>query len=133
MSKTISELTREEKDFLKNLSREVFGASSRWQKLVERGYEDLVTEETTEYVPNDKDPDAEGTTRQVNVPVLKNGMKHSVIKRHTVDSIRQYMIDRKAMLDKIRAMMEEQRKAQLAKEDFQKRVQGEGAGSALTP
>lgn len=132
-SKSVSQLTREEREFLKTLSKEVFGAASRWQKLVERGYEDLVTEETTEYVPNDKDADAEGTTRQVNVPVLKNGMKQSVIKRHTVDSIREYMVERKAMIDKIKALMEEQRKAQLAKEQASEKVQGEGAGSALSP
>ena len=133
MSKTIAQLTTEEKEFLKNLSKEVFGASSRWQKLINRGYVDLITEETTEYVPNDKDPDAEGTTRQVNVPVLKNGMKQSTIKYHTVDSIRQYMIDRKATIDKIRALMQEQRKAQLAKEEAQKKVEGLGSGSAINP
>lgn len=134
--KTIKDLSREDKDYLKGLSKEVFGASSRWQKLVERGYGELVTEETTEYVPNEKDPEAEGTTRKVQVPVLYKGMKHSVITRHTVESIRTYMLERKVRLDEIRAMIAKQRadaQAKKEREEEQQRILSEASGSALSP
>lgn len=135
-SKTWDQLTYGEREELKALSLAVYGASSRAKKLIEQGYYQLVTEETTEYVPGKTKEDGteEGTTRKVNVPVLrKDGAKQSVLKRHTVDSIRAEMIDRKAKIEEIRAIMQRQKDEALAKkkqEELSKHVHEELAGSA---
>lgn len=132
--KTIDDLTREEKNELKTLSKDVYGASSRWQKLVNKGYAKLVTEETTEYVPG-KDENEEGTTRKVQIPVKrKDGAHQYVHTYHTVDSIKTEMVDRKEKLDQIRAIMKKQREDAMAKqeqEQLAKKVQQELGGTAV--
>lgn len=134
VSKNVNQLTSEEKSELKALSQEVFGASSRWQKLVDRGYTELVTETTTEFVPGEKEGD-EGTTREVQVPVkTANGAHQYVTKRHTVDSIRDYMLERKAKLDEIRAEIKRQQDEARAKKEQEalvQKVHQELQGSAI--
>lgn len=117
-TRTVNDLTREEKAELSALSKDVYGASSRWQKLINKGYDRLITEETTEYVPNAEDESKEGTTRKVQVPVLrKDGAKQSVRTYHTVDSIKAEMIERKAKLDEIRAIIKKQQDDARAKKE----------------
>ncbi len=108
-------ITRKEKDELNTLSKDVFGISSKWQKLVDKGYSELVIEEKEETVPAEKEGDTP-TTRKVHVPVLKNGAKQYVTKRHTVESIRDYMLNQKTQLDGIRQMIRDQQEAAQAKE-----------------
>lgn len=135
MSRTINDLTHEEKTELNDLSREVYGSSSRWQKLINKGYAKLVTEETTEYVPNPEDEEKEGTTQKVNVPVLyKNGAKQSVQTYHTVDSVKAEMVDRKAKLEEIRALIKKQQdeaRAKREQEEFVKKAIQDTTGAAV--
>lgn len=134
-SKTINELTRAEKEELKALSKEVFGASSRWVKMIEKGEAELITEETTEYVPNPEDESKEGTTRKVNVPVKRDdGAFQFTTKRHTVDSVKQYMLDRKKKIEEIRAEIKKQQdeaRAKREKENQARLIQQESGGSAV--
>jgi hypothetical protein len=129
-----AELTRE----LDALSKDVFGSSSRWKKLVERGYVEPLTEERTEYVPGKTKEDGteeEGTTRQVQVPVKRHdGASLMVQKRHSVESIHVYMLGRKAKLDEIRAMIKKQQDEARAKQEAAAeadRVIARAAGSAV--
>lgn len=126
-------ITRQEREELNALSKEVFGVSSKWQKLVNKGYSKLITEETTEYVPGATDND-EGTTRKVQVPVKrKDGAHQSTTQHHTLASVRQYMLERKEMLEKIRAEMKRQQDEKKAKEEQErlaKKVHEELQGSA---
>jgi len=127
-------IDRQTKDELNALSKEVFGASSRWQKLIGNGYTELVTEEVEEVVPAEKEGE-EPTTRKVRVP-LKNaaGMHQSVIKYHTVESVREYMLDRKKMLDQIRAQIKKQQdeaRAKKEQEELTKKVHDDLQGSAV--
>lgn len=132
-SKTISQLTRTEREELNSLSKEVFGASSRWQKLVNKGYSKMVMEKVTELVPGEKEED-EPTTREVDVPVKTSfGALQSTQERHTVDSVRELMLRLKKQLDEYRARMEQlqaEAKAKKEAEDLAAKLQEEVGGSA---
>lgn len=115
------------------LSKDVFGVSSRWQKLVNKGYKEQVTEEVTETVPAEKEGEAP-TTRQVQVPVKTAfGAFQYVIKRHTVESVAVYLAEQKVQLDNIRAMItkqNEEAKAKKLAEEETKKLHQENSGSA---
>jgi hypothetical protein len=123
----INELTRSERELLNNVSKEVFGSSSRWQKLVNNGVARVVTEEVTELVPNETDPEGEPTERKVQVPVKTgNGALQSTIKRYTVSEVLALMIELKQRRDAHLAKVKEaQEKAAL-----EKKLQEEVSGSA---
>lgn len=117
---------------LNSLSKEVFSSSSRWQKLVDKGYSELVTEDTTETVPAEKEGE-EATIRQVTVPVLVRGSQQFVKKFHTVESVMTFMQDRKKMMDDLRAKfeaMQEEQKRKREEADLAKKVNNALAGSA---
>lgn len=134
VSRSIGDLTRAEREELNALSKDVFGASSRWQKLVTDGVSELVTEEVTELVPGEKEGD-EATTRQVQVPVkFGNNGNISRVKHYTVDSIREFMTARKKQLDEIRAAIKKQQEEARAKqeqEQLTKKVHEDLQGSAI--
>jgi hypothetical protein len=112
----MTQLTKKERNELDALSKEVFGATSRWQKLIEKGNQELVTEEVTEIVPAEKEEE-EPTKRKVQAPVLKNGSKQYVTKHYTVESVREYMLQAKIQLHAIREMIQKQQHEQKAKQD----------------
>lgn len=118
---------------LNALSKDVFGVSSKWQKLVEKGYAELITEEVTETVPPEKEGD-QPTTKTTNVPVLtESGGQQSILKRHTVESVREFMLERKKSLDILRALLKKQHEDRLAKakeEEQAKKLNEENAGNA---
>jgi hypothetical protein len=127
----LSDLNRNQREELKALSREVFGAANRWQKLVEHGYQEPLTETATEYVPGEKEGD-EGTVRQIQVPVKHEGkVPMQVTKRYTVDSIREYMLERKKMLEMVREQMKKNQEEAKAKEALLSKVNEELQGSAV--
>lgn len=136
--RTWDQLSHAERDEMKALSKEVYGASSRCKKLIDDGYAQLLTETVTEYVPGKTKEDGteeEGTTREVQVPLKRaDGAKQSVITRHTVDSVRKEMLDRKAKIAEIRAIMKQQQDEQQAKrqkEALMREVHEELQGSAV--
>lgn len=118
---------------LNALSKDVFGVSSKWQKLVEKGYLEEVTEEVTETVPAEKEGDAP-TTKTVRVPVLTaSGGKQSLLKRYTVETVREFLLERKKTLDTLRALLKKQHEDKLAKakeEAEAKKINDANAGSA---
>lgn len=88
----------------------------------------------TEFVPGEKEED-EGTTRQVQVPVkAKNGALQSTTERHTVESVKKFMLERKEMLDNIKAQIKKQQEEAKAKKELEEqalKVHEELHGSAL--
>jgi hypothetical protein len=132
--KTVSDLTREERDELNALSKEVFGSKSKWQKLINQGYAKLLTEEVTEFVPGEKEED-EGTTRKVQVPTRRqDGARQSTTVRYTVESIKEYMLQRKEMIDNFKAQIKKQQEDAKAKKELEEqalKVHEELHGSAL--
>jgi hypothetical protein len=105
---------REVTDRLNKLSKEVFGASSRWKKLVEKGYVKQVTEELDDIVPGENgEPD---TVKKVQVASRRaDGAYLSTLERHTLASVEEYMLDLKKKRDEFLAMIEKQRQEQEAK------------------
>ncbi|CAM6004863.1 unnamed protein product [Sphagnum balticum] len=133
-TKGIQGLTGEERSELNALSKEVFGASSRWQKLVNNGYPKMYTEKVTEYVPGEKEGD-EGKTQEKEVPLKNpNGTYMFYVTRHTVETVKEYMLQRKEQLDMIKAAIKKQQdeaKAKKEQEQLALKVNEELQGSAL--
>lgn len=129
----IKDLTSEQKASFCALSKELFGATSRWIKLIEFGRMEQVTEEVTEFVPGEKEED-EGTTRQVQVPVKHKGVNLNRIHRFTVDEVEHYMSNLKVQLEAIKTAMERQKEEQVrakAQKELADQELAEAAGSAV--
>lgn len=126
-------ISKELKEELKALSKELFGSSSKYQKLLDHGTSELVTEEVTEYVPGETDED-EGFTRQVKVPVKRNGMNIHTIKRVTPEELKLLLLEMKAQKDAFMEQMKKiQEEARVKKEteEQQKKIAQELSGSAI--
>lgn len=126
-------LNRTQREELKALSKEVFGASSRYSKLINQGYSELVTEEISEIVPGeDGKPDTE---RMVQVPVKRaDGALQYIHKYHTEESVMEYMKQCKVTLDNFKAQMAKKaadEQAKKAQEEANKKAQEELSGSAV--
>jgi hypothetical protein len=123
---------REVTDRLNKLSKEVFGASSRWKKLVEKGYVKQVTEELDDIVPGENgEPD---TVKKVQVASRRaDGAYLNTLERHTLASVEEYMLDLKKKRDEFLAMIEKQRQEQEAKRrqaELEQQVHREVSGAA---
>lgn len=132
-TRSTNDLTRAEREELNALSKEVFGASSRWQKLVNKGYSKVITEEVTELVPGEKEGD-EPTERKVQVPVkTASGAIQSKTEYYNVDTVKTLMLDlkarRDAYLEAVKKAQEEQ-KAEQEKQALEKKISEEATGSA---
>ncbi len=107
------DLPRTVRKELDAISKEVFGASSKWQKYL-KGVQELVTKTVKETVPGDNG--APDTERDITVPVLTpEGAKQYRTKVYGVDEIRTMLLNFKAQRDAIIAQMkaaEELKKAQ---------------------
>jgi hypothetical protein len=128
------DISRELREELKSLSKEVFGVSSKWQKLME--YDHVLTHKVKETVPGENgEPDTE---REVEVPLYAPGttkVKQSVRKYRTPEEVLELLKGFKAKRDEFIAQMKAQQeaaKAKAAEEAQAKKVQEELAGSALT-
>lgn len=126
----------EKREQLNALSKEVYGASSRWCKLVDKGRLEIQTEEVTEVVPAEKEGEAD-TTRKVKIPLRYNDSPKTVIyakRRLTLDEVEAEMIERKAQIDAFKAAIakaqEEERKAK-EQAQLEKNVAEHLTGSAL--
>lgn len=119
----MTQIARKDREELNALSKDVFGTSSRWQKLVDKGYLELLQEEKEEEVPAEKEGEAP-TTRKVTVPILNEaGQKQHVVKRHTFQSVKEFMLQQKTQLDTIRQMIKDQNEQAQAKERAEAKAQ----------
>jgi hypothetical protein len=127
-------IDRKTRDELSALSKEVFGASSRWQKLMNDGVQELLTEEVTELVPGEKEGD-EPTERKVWVPVKRSdGALQYSIKRYTLEEVHAYMLDLKKKFEEFQEQVrkiQEEAKKKKEQEELEKALQVQASGSAL--
>jgi hypothetical protein len=127
------EINRKQRKELDALSKEVFGTSSRWQKVVDKGYVELLTEEKeVEYPSPTGGENVKNTER---VPVL-NSFGAKQIKRiyHTVDSIKEYMLEQKKAMDNVRAQIaqiQEQERKKKEQEALISQTLNDAAGRAI--
>ncbi len=126
-------LPKEEREELSALSKEVFGTRNQWQKMITKGFSELVTKKTNEVVPGENG--TEPTTREVTVPVLTEyGAKQFVTKYYTPETVKEYMLGLKKQRDEIMAMIKQQNDERKAKEEQAKALKdlnAEHGGSAL--
>ena len=122
-------MNRQTREELNALSQEVFGASSRWQKLLNKGYSKLVTVEVLETVPSEKEGE-EPQTVKVTRPVLLNGVPQSTQERHTEESIREAMLDLKQKRDEYLATVKRLKEEKEARQAALNKVQSSGTGVA---
>lgn len=114
-------ISKKERKELDELSKNVFGSSSRWQKLMGKGYTELVTKEVVETVPPEKEGD-EPTTKTVQVPVKTEfGADQYVVKYHTVESVKKYMEEQKELLENIRSQIQKLQEDQIKLQEEQKK------------
>ena len=116
-------ITRAEREELNALSKEVFGVSSKWQKLFQ-GVPEVVTRTLKEVVPGDKG--APDTVKETLVPVLVNGQKQSRIREYSVEELRKLLLDAKKQRDDHFAKI----KAAQELVEIQKKVHEHGAGKS---
>lgn len=126
------DIPRELREELKKLSKEVFGVSSKWQKMLE-GQSVLLTRKTTEVVPAEEGKEA--TTKEVEVPVLTSyGAKQFVMKYLTVEEVHTKLLEFKKQLDAMREQIkqqQEEKKAKEAEELALKNLKESAQGSAV--
>lgn len=116
------DIPRADRKELDKLCKEIFGVSSRWQKMV-KGVSELVTKTVEEVVPGDKG--APDTTKEVQVPLLTvNGSKQYRTKFYTLEEVKNLLLGLKKTRD------EYMEKAKQAQEQIalDKKIQQEAAG-----
>src|ERR1700687_3304692 len=127
------QMTREERKKLDALSKEVFGTTSQWKKLIEVCHKELVTEEVEETVPAEKEGE-EAVKRKVKVPILtQTGVQQFTWKHYTVDSVLELMNERKKQIEDLRAQLKKHQEEAAAKQqadELAKKVHTEISGNA---
>jgi DNA replication protein DnaC len=105
---------------LNALSKEVFGTSSRWTKLIDQGYDEILTEEVVESTPSEVEGEAPTETKtQVPVALATNSYKFTR-KRLTLENIKEYMLEQKKRTEEIMAQIQK-----LHAEEFARRQKAE--------
>lgn len=124
------DISRDLREELKELSKEVFGKTSKYQKLFEQ--QELVTKKVTETVPGENgEPDIQ---REVTVPVLLNGAKQFRMVYRTPEQVLELLKEFKAKRDEFLAKMKADQEAAAAKAKADadaKKLQEDLGGSAL--
>lgn len=127
------DLSKEDREQFKILSQQLFGSSTVWKKILDRGTTELQTRTIIEDVPGENG--AEPTKKESKVPVLApNGTKQYYQKYYTVDELKAFMLDIKAKRDVMIANMikqQEEAKKKKDEEDLLKKIQEDAGGSTL--
>lgn len=100
------------------LSKEVFGSTSKWKKMVEKGVAELIEEDTKKLTMKD----GKEVVETVKTPLMHVGssggeLHKSVLKRYTLEEAKEFMLlvkDRRAQVQAAIKRIEEQQKAEAA-------------------
>lgn len=123
---------RETVNELNALSKEVFGTTSKWRKMIEKGVSELVEEE----VKRLKIVDGKEVTENTKVPLFHEGpnggeLHQYTLKRYTVDTVKEFMLNVLVMRQKLREAMEKMQKEQKAAQEAKQAVADQASGSSL--
>ena len=99
---------------MNELSKEIFGTTSKWRKILEKGQVVMMTEEETLYNPEAKEGEPEFTKRLI--PALHHGPKGGKLIKHetkyyTVDELKAELVKiktQKAEIVKLQAAVKEE-------------------------
>lgn len=124
---------KEQRQELKALSQEVFGVSSKWQKLLE--YDEVKKTKVKETVPGENG--APDTEREVEVPLYVPGtkVKQSTRRYRSIEEVLELLREFKAKRDEYIAQIKKQQEEAKAKKEAEeqaRKVQEQLGGSALT-
>lgn len=128
----VGSLSREERQELNALSKEVFGATSKWLKYINQGHPVKATTTVKESVPQD-----DGTEKLVEKQVAKllpHGAEYRIMKYYTISEVKAMMLDLKEKITAFKEMLKQQEVERQAKETaakLAKAVQSQAGGSAL--
>ena len=126
-------LTKELKEELKALSKEVFGSSGRYEKILKNGMPELITTTKVETVPGENG--AEATTKEVKIPVLtKQGTRQFAIKYYEPEELKTHMLEAKQKIDDFKVQMQKMQEEQQKRQEEQKlinKINEEAKGSAI--
>ena len=127
-----SNLPREQREKLKLLSSEVFGSSSKWQKLYK--FDEVLKHTIIETIPGEGD--APATTKEVEVPLYVEGtkVKQSVRKYRTTEEVEALLVSFKEKRDEYIANMKKAQAEAIAKrqaDEAAKKLQNDFGGSAV--
>jgi hypothetical protein len=119
-------IEREVREELNELSKFVYGVSSKWQSILDHGFKELVTETKTETVPGENgEPD---TTKEIKVAVLKNGVNQYRIKRYSLEEVKVLLLVGKAQREAMIARYQEMQRQKQAEAKVQELAQGRVVG-----
>jgi hypothetical protein len=124
--------SRETINELNQLSKEIFGASSKWRKMVESGVLEPVMEDIKKVNPD-------GTFEMTKIQAMHTSTKggevpKSRIVRYTPETIKAYMVERKAQKEQFiaaLAKMEQDKRAANAAEAAKKAALEHASGSSV--
>jgi len=124
--------SRETINELNQLSKDVYGASSKWRKLVERGEVRLLTEEEVQY--DSEANNGEGERKNITVPVIYHGpnggkLRQSYMHRYDEKTVKEHMLNIKDQRDKFMEMIKKQQ-ADAQAADVAKKVEEANAAVA---
>jgi len=121
---------RETVNELNALSKEIFGSTSKWKKMVEKGVPELKEESTKKLTVKD----GKQETETVKTPVFHTGkdgnceMHQYYLHRYTIPEVREFMLTAKERKEQVRAMIkkieEQQRDQAAAKQTVQEQATG---------
>lgn len=100
---------------LNQLSKEVFGTTSKWKKMVEKGVLELVEEETKKLGKDGKEEGTVKTPKYYTGPSGEAQIAQYQLHRYTVSEVREFMLTVKDRQEQVRQAIkkiEEQQKAQ---------------------
>lgn len=123
--------SREVINELNALSKEIFGSTSKWKKMIELGVPELIQEDTKKLTVVDGKQETE-TVKTPKMHVGLNGgeLHQHTLRRYTVDEVREFMLTVKDRQEQVRQMIkriEAQNKAQ----EEAKRTVDKAAGSSI--
>ncbi len=116
---------------LNKLSKEVFGSSSKWRKMIEKGVGELTEEDTKKL----EIIDGKEISKIVKTPKMHVGdgggeLHQYNLKHYTVESVKEFMLmvlDRRAQMQQAIKRLEEQKKA----EEAIRKAAEEASGTAV--
>lgn len=98
------------------LSKAVFGSSSKWRKMVEKGVHELIEEDTTKLTIKDGKEEKENVkTAKMHVGSNGGELHQYTLKHYTVEEAKEFLLtvlDRRTQLQEAIKRLEEQKKAQ---------------------
>jgi hypothetical protein len=121
--------SRETIDELNALSKAVFGTSSKWKKIIEKGVHTLYDEDTTRVNTNG----TKETVKTARLHVGKNGgeLPEYYLNRYTTESVKEFMLNVLVQRQRLQELLKKQKEDEDLKKELAKQTLEESSGSSV--